>query len=68
VHFWFIDRIVFSICLLGKKKLMAKKNKKTETAQEILDGFKMKFMVAITVIFFGSMVAAFIWLFLKSSL
>ena len=51
-----------------KEKLMAKNNKKTETAQEILDGFKMKFMVAITVIFFGSMVAAFIWLFLKTSL
>jgi hypothetical protein len=47
---------------------MKKDNIKTETAQEILDGFKMKFMVAITVIFFGSMVAAFIWLFLKSSL
>ena len=47
---------------------MKKDNKKTETAQEILDGFKMKLMVAITVIFFGSMVAAFIWLFLKSSL
>lgn len=47
---------------------MKKDNKKTETAQEILDGFKMKFMVVITVIFFGSMVAAFIWLFLKSSL
>jgi hypothetical protein len=47
---------------------MKKDNKKIETAQEILDGFKMKFMVAITVIFFGSMVAAFIWLFLKSSL
>ena len=60
--------MVFSICLLGKKKLMAKNNKETETAQEILDGFKMKFMVAITVIFFGSMVAAFIWLFLKSSM
>jgi len=47
---------------------MKKDNKKIETAQEILDGFKMKFMVAITVIFFGSMVAAFIWLFIKSSL
>ena len=47
---------------------MAKNNKKTETAQEILDGFKMKFMVSITLIFFGSMVAAFIWLFIKSSL
>ena len=47
---------------------MKKDDKKTETAQEILDGFKMKFMIAITVIFFGSMVAAFIWLFLKSSL
>jgi hypothetical protein len=47
---------------------MKKDNKKIETAQEILDGFKMKFMVGITVIFFGSMVAAFIWLFLKSSL
>jgi hypothetical protein len=47
---------------------MNKDNTKTETAQEILDGFKMKFMIAITVIFFGSMVAAFIWLFLKSSL
>jgi len=47
---------------------MKKDNNKTETAQEILDSFKMKFMVAITVIFFGSMVAAFIWLFLKSSL
>ena len=47
---------------------MKKDNNKIETAQEILDGFKMKFMVAITVIFFGSMVAAFIWLFLKSSL
>jgi hypothetical protein len=43
-------------------------NSRTETAQEILDGFKMKFMIAITVIFFGSMVAAFIWLFLKTSL
>ena len=41
---------------------------KTEAAQEILVGIKMMFMVAITVIFFGSMVAAFIWLFLKSSL
>ena len=47
---------------------MTKNNKKTETAQEILDGFKMKFMIAVTVIFFGSMVAAFIWLFIKSSL
>ena len=47
---------------------MEKNNKKTETAQEILDGFKMKFMIAITIIFFGSMVAAFIWLFIKSSL
>jgi hypothetical protein len=47
---------------------MKKDSNKTETAQEILDDFKMKFMVAITVIFFGSMVAAFIWLFLKSSL
>jgi hypothetical protein len=47
---------------------MNKDNTQTETAQEILDGFKMKFMIAITVIFFGSMVAAFIWLFLKSSL
>ena len=47
---------------------MKNDNNKTETAQEILDSFKMKFMVAITVIFFGSMVAAFIWLFLKSSL
>ena len=43
-------------------------NSRTETAQEILYGFKMKFMIAITVIFFGSMVAAFIWLFLKTSL
>jgi len=47
---------------------MKKNNKKTETAQEILDGFKMKFMIAITAIFFGSMVAAFIWLFVKTSL
>ena len=47
---------------------MTENNKKTETAQEILDGFKMKFMVAITVIFFGSMVAAFLWLFIKSNL
>ena len=47
---------------------MTKINKKTETAQEILDGYKMKSMVAITVVFFGSMVAAFIWLFIKSSL
>ena len=47
---------------------MKKDDNKTETAQEILDGFKMKFMISITVIFFGSMVAAFIWLFLKSSL
>ena len=47
---------------------MTKKNKKIETAQEILDGYKMKFMIAITVIFFGSMVAAFIWLFIKSNL
>jgi len=47
---------------------MTKNNKKQETAQEILDGYKMKFMVAITVVFFGSMVAAFIWLFIKSSL
>ena len=47
---------------------MTKGNKKTETAQEILDGFKMKFMIAVTVIFFGSMVAAFIWLFIKTSL
>ena len=46
---------------------MTENNKKTETAQEILDGYKMKFMVAITVIFFGSMVAAFIWLFIKSN-
>jgi hypothetical protein len=47
---------------------MNKDNTQTETAQEILDGFKMKFMIAVTVIFFGSMIAAFIWLFLKSSL
>tara|TARA_B100000925_G_scaffold232592_1_gene181107 strand:+ start:680 stop:823 length:144 start_codon:yes stop_codon:yes gene_type:complete len=47
---------------------MTKNNKKTETAQEILDGYKMKFMIAITVVFFGSMVAAFIWLFIKASL
>jgi len=47
---------------------MTKNNKKIETAQEILDGFKIKFMIAITAIFFGSMVAAFIWLFVKSSL
>ena len=47
---------------------MKKDDNKTETAQEILDGFKMKFMIGTTVIFFGSMVAAFIWLFLKSSL
>jgi len=47
---------------------MKKNHNKTETAQEILDGFKMKFMIGVTVIFFGSMVAAFIWLFLKSSL
>ena len=46
---------------------MKKNSEKTDTAQEILDAFKMKFMVAITVIFFGSMVAAFIWLFIKSS-
>ncbi|MDA9672147.1 hypothetical protein N9T59_01310 [Paracoccaceae bacterium] len=44
---------------------MKKDDKKTETAQEILDGFKMKLMIAVTVLFFGSMVAAFIWLFLK---
>jgi hypothetical protein len=31
---------------------MNKDNTQTETAQEILDGFKMKFMIAITVIFF----------------
>ena len=47
---------------------MSNNDKKTETAQEILNDFKIKFMVAITVIFFGSMVAAFIWLFIKSSL
>ena len=47
---------------------MTKNNKKTESAQEIYDGFKMKFMIAITGIFFGSMVLAFIWLFMKSSL
>jgi len=47
---------------------MTKNNKKTETAQDILDGLKMKFMIAITVVFFGSMVAAFIWLFIKSNL
>ena len=47
---------------------MKKNGKKQETAKEILDGFKMKFMIAITVIFFGSMVAAFIWLFIKSNL
>ena len=47
---------------------MTKNNKKNETAQEILDGYKMKFMIAITVIFFGSMVVAFIWLFIKSNL
>ena len=45
---------------------MKKDNNKQETAQEILDGFKMKFMIAITVLFFGSMVAAFIVLFFKS--
>lgn len=44
---------------------MKNDNKKTETAQEILDGFKMKFMIAVTVLFFSSMIAAFIWLFLK---
>jgi len=63
--------IVFNlrVCNLGKaKKYMTKNNKKTETAQDILDGFKMKFMIAITVVFFGSMVAAFIWLFIKSNL
>ena len=47
---------------------MTKNSKKTETAQEILDAFKMKFMIAITVIFFSSMVLAFIWLFIKSTL
>ena len=47
---------------------MKKNSKKTETAQDIFDDFKMKFMIAITVIFFGSMVAAFIWLFTKSNL
>ena len=47
---------------------MKKNNKKTETAQEILDGFKMKFMIAVTAMFFGSMVAAFIWLFVKTYL
>ena len=47
---------------------MTKNNKKTETAQDILDGLKMKFMITITVVFFGSMVAAFIWLFIKSNL
>ena len=47
---------------------MTKNNKKTETAQEILDGYKMKLMVATTVVFFGSMVAAFIWLFVKANL
>ena len=47
---------------------MTKDSKKTETAQEILDGFKMKLMIAITLIFFGSMVAAFVWLFIKSNL
>ena len=57
-----------NLILRKKKEKMEKDNNKTVTAQEILDGFKMKFMVAITVIFFGSMVAAFIWLFLKSSL
>ena len=45
---------------------MKKDNKPKETAQEILDGFKMKFMIAITVLFFGSMIAAFIVLFFKS--
>jgi hypothetical protein len=47
---------------------MKNDDNEAETAQEILDGFKMKFMIGITLIFFGSMVAAFIWLFLKSSL
>jgi hypothetical protein len=47
---------------------MKKDNNKQETAQEILDGFKMKFMIAITVLFFGSMVGAFIILFLKSKM
>jgi len=47
---------------------MKKDSNKQETAQEILDGFKMKFMIAITAIFFGSMVGAFIILFLKSNL
>ena len=47
---------------------MKKDNNKQETAQEILDGFKMKFMIAVTAIFFGSMVAAFIILFLKSNM
>jgi hypothetical protein len=45
---------------------MKKDDKPNETAQEILDGFKMKFMIAITVLFFGSMIAAFIVLFFKS--
>jgi hypothetical protein len=45
---------------------MKKDDKPKETAQEILDGFKMKFMIAITVLFFGSMVGAFIVLFFKS--
>jgi len=47
---------------------MTNNSKKIETAQEILDGFKMKLMIAVTVIFFGSMVAAFIWLFIKTNL
>ena len=46
---------------------MKKDDSKKETAQEILDGFKMK-LIAITALFFGSMVAAFIILFLKSSM
>jgi hypothetical protein len=47
---------------------MKKDDKLEETAQEILDGFKMKFMIAITVLFFGSMIAAFIVLFFKSQM
>ena len=47
---------------------MKKDDSKKETAQEILDGFKMKLMIAITALFFGSMVAAFVILFLKSSM
>ena len=54
----------------GKRNLRDEKHRIRRELKDggRLDSLKMKFMIAITVVFFGSMVAAFIWLFIKSNL